>query len=78
MRDLDLLVSVTTVASDSIWLDKFSGHYDDLGGYWNRVARDGLDQLLTHRREVLAPFYADQEPSGRFELTERELIVRGR
>ena len=75
LRDLDLLVSVTTVANDPIWLEKVAGH-DELRGYWELVARDGLGELRIRRREVLAPFYAGLDPR-RFELTERELIVYG-
>ena len=76
MRDLDLLVSVSTVANDPIWLENSTTYGDDLRGYWDRVAHDGLDQLRAHRREVLAPFYAGQD-ARRFGLTERDLIIRG-
>ena len=75
LRDLGLVVSVATVANEPAWLEKVTGH-DVLRGYWERVARDGLGGLRARRQEVLAPFYAGQDPR-RFELTDRELIVHG-
>jgi hypothetical protein len=75
MRDLDLCVSVTTVANDSVWLETHSGHRV-LDWYWHRVASGGLDQLSTQRRELLAPSFGGQ-PDDRFRLTQRHLIVRG-
>jgi len=75
MRDLSLLVSVTTVANDPVWLEGFRGHRD-LGGYWDRLEQGGLRQLKTQRGEVLAPFFS-QQTSGRYDLTEDELLVRG-
>jgi hypothetical protein len=75
MRDADLLVSVNTIANDPAWPEDF-GSGQELLDYWERAARDGLGQLQSHRREILAPFYSSQDPH-RFQLTERELIVRG-
>jgi hypothetical protein len=76
MRDLDLLVSVTTVANDPIWLEKVRGDLA-MAGYWERVAGAGLDQLRMHRHEVLTSFYGGQARGDRIELTPRDLIVRG-
>ena len=75
LRDLDLLVSVATVANDPVWLENVTSH-EALRGYWERVARDGPGGLRAHRREVLAPFYAEQD-ARRFKLTDRDLIVHG-
>jgi len=76
MRDLDLFVSVTTVASDPAW-----PHGPDappiLSGYWARASRDGLDQLRASRRQVLAPVYAASGPEDRFHLTQRDLVIHG-
>jgi hypothetical protein len=52
MRDLDLIVSVTTVANDPIWLEKYRGR-PGLDQYWEAVTRNGLDQLRAHRHEML-------------------------
>jgi len=75
MRDLDLVVSVTTVANDPAWLEEYRGQ-PVIDQYWERIARGGLDQLRTHRREILAPFCAGPA-SQRYQLTDRELIVTG-
>jgi hypothetical protein len=76
MRDLDLCVSMTTVANDPAWVE---GHLGDpfLDRYWESAAGAGLDQLRNNRREVLAPHFQGLADSGRFELTDRDLIVRG-
>ena len=76
MRDLDLVVSVTTVANDPLWFEDYHS-YPDLDQYWQRVAQGGLDQLRTHRRALVARFFPDQAPGGKFELTASDLIVRG-
>jgi hypothetical protein len=75
MRDLDLVVSVTTVANDPAWLEEYRGQ-PLIDQYWERIARGGLDQRRTHRREILAPFCAGPA-SQRYRLTDRELIVTG-
>jgi hypothetical protein len=75
MRDLDLVVSVTTVANDPAWLEEYRGQ-PDIDQYWERIARGGLDLLRTHRHEILAPLCAGPA-SQRYRLTDRELIVTG-
>jgi hypothetical protein len=75
MRDLDLVVSVTTVANDPAWFEEYRGQ-PAIDQYWERIAHSGLDQLRTHRREILAPFCAGPA-SQRYRLTDRELIVTG-
>ncbi len=74
MRDLDLIVSVTTVANDPIWLEQCRGH-PDLDRYWEAVMRDGLDQFRVHRHQILAASCATL--GGRFELTSTDLVVKG-
>jgi hypothetical protein len=75
MRDLDLVVSVTTVANDPVWFEKYRGQ-PAIDEYWERIARGSLDQLRIHRREILAPLCAGPA-SQRYRLTDRELIVTG-
>jgi hypothetical protein len=76
MRDLDLVVSVSTVANDPVWLENYRGQ-PGLDRYWERIAAGGLDQLRNHRREILTPIYGDPGAGARFELTDQELIVKG-
>lgn len=76
MRDLDLVVSVTTVANDPVWLENYRGQ-PAIDQYWEHIARGGLDQLRTHRRDILAPHCDSQAVGQRYQLTDRELIVTG-
>jgi hypothetical protein len=76
MRDLDLFVSVTTVADDPAWPQGWQAPAF-LAGYWDRAGRSGLDQLRASRRQALAPIYATPGPGDRFHLTERDLVVHG-
>jgi len=52
MRDLDPIVSVTTVANDPIWLEKYHGR-PGRALYWEAVTRNGLDRLRARRHEML-------------------------
>jgi uncharacterized protein DUF4132 len=74
MRDLDLIVSVTTVANDPLWLERHRGN-PGLDRYWEAITGDGLDQLRVHRHEMLTAL--DANSGDRFELTSTDLIVRG-
>jgi hypothetical protein len=76
MRDLDLVVSVSTVANDPVWLENYTGQ-PVLDQYWERVAAGGLDELLARRREVLAPFCTPEAAGDRYQLTDRHLIITG-
>jgi Domain of unknown function (DUF4132) len=76
MRDLDLVVSVSTVANDPVWLENYSGQ-PVLDQYWERVAVGGLDQLLARRREILGPFCTPEAAGDRYQLTDRHLIITG-
>jgi hypothetical protein len=76
MRDLDLFVSVTTIASDPTW-PRDPGAPPILAGYWARADRSGLDQLRAGRRQALAPMYATSGPDDRCHLTERDLVIHG-
>lgn len=74
MRDIDLIVSATTVANDPAWIERYRGRRL-LDAYWDRMAGGGLDTLRAARREVLASVYGT--PGDRYTLTETDLEVRG-
>jgi hypothetical protein len=76
MRDIDLIVSVTTVANDPLWLQNYRG-WPAIDRYWDRIARGGLDQLRANRRDILATFCEGLQLGLRYQLTDRELIVTG-
>jgi hypothetical protein len=76
MRDLDLVVSVTTVANDANFLETYRG-WPALDQYWDRITRNGLDQLRLNRRDFLAAFCDGPEIGQRYRLTDRELVVTG-
>jgi len=76
MRDLDLVVSVSTVANDPVWLENYSGQ-PVLDQYWERVAVGGLDQLLARRCEILGPFCTPEAAGDRYQLTDRHLLLPG-
>jgi hypothetical protein len=76
MRDLDLVVSVSTVANDPIWLENYAGQ-PVLDEYWERVAAGGLDHLLARRHEILAPFCTGEAAGDRYRLTDRYLFITG-
>jgi hypothetical protein len=76
MRDMDLFVSVATVANDPVWIEKFSGERR-LADYWEQAAHGGMDALIANRREMLTLLYGSTSPGDQFELLDRALIVRG-
>ena len=76
MRDLDHVVSVTTVANDPLWLENYRG-WPAIDRYWERITRGGLDQLRASRRDILASFCDGPQASQRYQLTDRELVVTG-
>jgi hypothetical protein len=76
MRDLDLVVSVTTVANDPAWLENYRG-WPAIDQYWERIARGGLDQLRANRRDILASCCDGPQASQRYQLTDRELVGNG-
>jgi hypothetical protein len=76
MRDLDLVVSVATVANDPAWLEAYRGQ-PLLDQYWERVASGGLDQSRVQRHAMLVPYYDSPAAGQRFQLTSTDLIVHG-
>lgn len=77
IRDLDLFVTVCTIANDLIWLDRMSGERR-LAEYWERVAADGLGTTLELRRHAVGDSLDGGDLSGPFELTDRALVVHGK
>ncbi|MEU4560041.1 DUF4132 domain-containing protein [Actinoplanes sp. NPDC023936] len=77
MRDVDLFVSVTSIAADPSWfdghLDRFDGHL----GYWEREHHAELTATAEVRRAALARILPRTRIADRCELTERHLVVRG-
>jgi hypothetical protein len=76
MRDLDLVVSVSTVANDPVWLEAYRGQ-PSLDQYWERIARGGLHDACARRREILGPYFTGQASNQRYDLIDCGLIVKG-
>jgi hypothetical protein len=76
MRDLDLVVSVATVANDPLWLENYRG-WPAIDRYWERITRSGLDQLRVNRRDILAAFCDGPQTRQCYQLTDRDLVVTG-
>jgi hypothetical protein len=78
LRDVDLFVSVTSVAADPAWFD---GHLDrwpgDHLGYWQRAHDAPLTATAEVRRSALARLLPRTRIADRCELTDRHLVVRG-
>ncbi|MFD0902653.1 DUF4132 domain-containing protein [Actinomadura sediminis] len=72
MRDVDLFVSVTSIAADPEWTD---------GGpalaYWERAGFGDLDESARTRRDALARVLPRTKIAGRCALDDRFLTVRG-
>ena len=74
MRDVDLFVGVTSIASDPNWLDRGTERHHD---YWNRVSFGELTESAEVRREALERLLPRTRIADRVELTERFLVVHG-
>lgn len=74
MRDVDLFVSVSSIAGDPYWQDRGDRRFDT---YWHRVSFGELTETAETRREVLAELLPRLRISDRCELTEKFLLVRG-
>jgi hypothetical protein len=77
MRDLDLFASVSTVANDPFWLEKLYAGSRPVQEYWEAMASGGFAEAVSHRREALGALLGDLPDADRFELGQRELVVRG-
>ncbi|MEV5829540.1 DUF4132 domain-containing protein [Spirillospora sp. NPDC052242] len=72
MRDVDLFVSVTSIAADPDW----TGDGPALA-YWERARFGELDESALTRRDALARVLPRTKIAGRCELDGRFLVVRG-
>jgi hypothetical protein len=77
MRDVDLFVSVTSVAADVNWRDAGRDRMGRFEDYWQAVGFGDLDQTAESRREVLAWMIPQLAISDRLTLDDRHLRVRG-
>lgn len=75
MRDLDLVIGVTSIGADPEWLDRGEGRRFET--YWHRYAFGELGAGAQVRREVLAGLAPMLAIAGRCELEDRFLVVRG-
>ncbi|WP_157518515.1 DUF4132 domain-containing protein [Herbidospora mongoliensis] len=74
MRDLDLFVAVTSIATDPQWADREPG---EMRGYWQNGAFAELSSSAEVRRDALARLLPRLAISDRCVLTDRFLVVRG-
>lgn len=75
MRDVDLFVSVTSVASDPDWTD--GGPDGDYGDYWRDTAFGELGETAKTRRELIAEIAPKLAIADRLAVTDRFLDVQG-
>jgi hypothetical protein len=76
MRDLDLVVSVSTVANDLVWLEHYCGE-PVIDEYWQYIAHGGLDQLRVNRRAFLGLYCDGEAARDRYWLSDADLVVKG-
>lgn len=74
MRDVDLFVSVTSIAADPYWIDRGDDLYT---GYWREASLAELTATAQVRRSALERIIPRTKIADRCELTERYLVVRG-
>ncbi len=74
MRDVDLFVSVTSIAADPHWMDREDDRYVD---YWQEAGRAELTATAQVRRSALERIIPRTKIADRCTLTERYLVVRG-
>lgn len=74
MRDVDLFVGVTSIATDEQWAEN-TGH--ELFPYWRAESTAPLTARAEVRRDALALLLPQLPIAGRCELTGRYLRVRG-
>jgi hypothetical protein len=75
MRDVDLFVSVTSIALDPHWVDRGE---DPHLAYWRQVSFGDLSQTAEIRREALARIVPKLKIAAQLELAGRYLRVRGK
>jgi hypothetical protein len=74
MRDVDLFVSVASVAGDPNWIDRGPERFH---AYWHEHAFGELTETAQTRRELLERILPSLRVSDRCTLSDRFLIVRG-
>ncbi|MGC4891594.1 DUF4132 domain-containing protein [Micromonospora sp. DT227] len=74
MRDVDLFVGVTSIATDPQWADRGEDRFRD---YWHRTAVGPLAPSAQVRRDALARLLPRMAIADRVTLTDRYLHVRG-
>ncbi|MFC4019269.1 DUF4132 domain-containing protein [Micromonospora sp. GCM10011542] len=74
MRDVDLFVGVTSIATDPQWADRGE---DRFHAYWHRTAIGALTPSAEVRRDALARLLPRMRIADRVELSDRFLRVRG-
>jgi hypothetical protein len=75
MRDVDLFVSVTSIALHPNWADR--GDDDPYLGYWNRYSFSEFSQTAVIRRDALGRILPKLKIAPRVQFTERHLHVQG-
>lgn len=76
MRDVDLFVSVTSVANDPEWTD--GGPDGRFGGYWQDYAFGDLGQTAQTRRELLVDLVPKLSIADRLKIEGNFLEVKGK
>jgi hypothetical protein len=74
MRDVDLFVSVTSIAGDPTWLDRAEDRYTD---YWHTTSFGDLTATAQVRRDALERLLPRLKIADRCSLAGRYLVVRG-
>jgi len=75
MRDVDLFVAVTSVASDPNWAD--GGPEGRFGNYWRARAFGDLGESAKTRKEIIAKLVPKLVFSDKLEIGEKVLKVKG-
>lgn len=75
MRDIDLVIGVTSIGADPEWLDRGEGRR--FGDYWRQFAFGDLRTGAQVRHEVLSTLVPMLAIADRCELEDRFLKVRG-
>ncbi|SEL47393.1 DUF4132 domain-containing protein [Streptacidiphilus jiangxiensis] len=74
MRDVDLFVSVTSIAADPTWSDRGEDRHS---AYWHAASTAELTASALVRREVLGRIVPRLRIAGRCVVEARHLVVRG-
>ena len=74
MRDVDLFVSVSSIAGDPNWLDHGAERFN---AYWHETSFGELGETAETRRELLAHMLPRLKIADRCELTDKFVVVRG-